>query len=67
MLLRETSQDCFFALARQRIREVLPLIYTPTVGDACRRWSALLRRPQGLYISIRDLVSLLFICPSLVQ
>jgi hypothetical protein len=57
MLLRETSQDCFFGLVQQHLAAVLPLIYTPTVGDACRQWSSLLRRPQGVYISINDLVS----------
>ena len=56
MLLRETSQDCFFGLLAQNLVEYLPLIYTPVVGDACRQWSSLLRRPQGLYISIKDLV-----------
>ena len=56
MLLRETSQDCFFGLVQQHLVDALPLIYTPIVGDACRQWSSLLRRPQGLYISINDLV-----------
>lgn len=56
MLLRDTSQDCFFGLLAQNLVEYLPSIYTPTVGNACKQWSNLLRRPQGLYISIKDLV-----------
>jgi malic enzyme len=38
----------------QHIEELLPLVYTPTIGDACLHWGALFPRPEGLYISLRD-------------
>lgn len=55
-VLREQNQDAFFGLLSQNLNQLLPVIYTPTVGDACKKWSALLQRPQGLYVSITDKV-----------
>lgn len=55
-ILREQNQDAFFGLLSQHLTELLPVIYTPTVGDACKQWSTLLQRPQGLYVSIKDKV-----------
>jgi len=34
--------------------EITPIIYTPTVGDACIQFSQIYRRPEGLYVSILD-------------
>ena len=56
-VLREHNQDAFFGLLAQNISELLPIVYTPTVGDACKNWAALLQRPQGLYVSIKDKVT----------
>ena len=56
-VLREQNQDGFFGLVAQNLNKLLPVIYTPTVGDACKKWSALLQRPQGLYVSIKDKVT----------
>lgn len=58
-ILRERNQDAFFGLLAQNINKLLPIIYTPTVGDACKNWSALLQRPQGLYVSIKDKVTII--------
>lgn len=52
--LRETNQAAFYGLLSQDLTTYLPLIYTPTVGEACQRWGQLLQRPTGLYISIKD-------------
>ncbi|CAK0735604.1 hypothetical protein CVIRNUC_000608 [Coccomyxa viridis] len=54
MGLRESSWDIFYGLLSQNIKEFLPIIYTPTVGEACQKWSSLLQRPLGLYLSLND-------------
>lgn len=54
MTLRATNEDAFFALLSAYPEEMVPLVYTPTVGDACQQWGSLILRPQGLYISLND-------------
>lgn len=54
MALRDSDVDVFLALAQQHIKEVLPLLYTPTVADACSSWSRLPRRSPCLYVSLED-------------
>ena len=41
-------------LLMQRTEEVLPFIYTPTVGEACQRYHELPLNPYGVYISLDD-------------
>ena len=50
--LRDTDEDLYFKLLRSDPSRFLPLVYTPTVGEACLKWSQIMRRPRGLYISI---------------
>lgn len=49
--LREQNQVLFYALLQSRLKEMLPIIYTPTVGEAIKRYSHLFRRPDGLFLS----------------
>ena len=49
--LREENETLFFHVASANLQEILPLIYTPTVGQACQEWSRLYLRPRGLYIT----------------
>ncbi|WP_263081485.1 NAD-dependent malic enzyme [Endozoicomonas sp. Mp262] len=49
--LQDTNETLFFALVQRHLQEMLPVIYTPIVGQACQRYSDLYRRPRGLYIS----------------
>jgi malate dehydrogenase (oxaloacetate-decarboxylating)(NADP+) len=44
----------FYRLLIDHLEELMPVVYTPTVGDACLAWSRLPARPRGLYVSRRD-------------
>ncbi|MFZ9035347.1 MAG: NAD-dependent malic enzyme [Francisellaceae bacterium] len=50
--LHETDMTMFYALARKYITEIMPLIYTPTVGEAVEKYSQIFRRNAGVFISI---------------
>lgn len=50
--LKETSAAIFYALLEQDLEALLPLVYTPTIGEACLAWGTLLPRPSGLYVSL---------------
>lgn len=52
--LRNTNVHLFYRLVVQQIKTIAPLIYTPTVGDACLQWSHNYVQPEGLYISYSD-------------
>ncbi|WP_448218730.1 NAD-dependent malic enzyme [Endozoicomonas sp. 2B-B] len=52
--LQDTNETLFYALVQRHLQEMLPIIYTPVVGQACQRYSDLYRRPRGLYISFPE-------------
>ena len=46
--LKEYNPQMFYKLCLQNMSEFTPIIYTPTVGDACLQYSHIYRRPEGL-------------------
>lgn len=52
--LRATNVHLFYRLLADNIKDITPLIYTPTVGEACLRWSEIYTQPEGLYLSYSD-------------
>ena len=53
-LLQQRSTVLFYRLIADHLSELLPIIYTPTVGLACQEWSRIYRREHGVYVSLGD-------------
>ena len=49
--IHDNNETLFFKLVQEHLAEMMPIIYTPTVGDACEQFSDIYRSSRGLFIS----------------
>ena len=65
--LQDSNEVLFHALVQHDLPRLLPLVYTPTVGDWCERFSEIWRRPRGLFLSYpnRDRIADILADPAL--
>jgi len=52
--LEDSNETLFYSLIAQHTEELLPIVYTPAVGEGCQRFSEIWRKPRGLFLSYPD-------------
>ena len=52
--LQDRNENLFYRVVMNHIEEMMPIIYTPTVGKACQEFQHIYRKPRGFYVSLHD-------------
>jgi malate dehydrogenase (oxaloacetate-decarboxylating) len=56
--LHDSNEVLFYRLVGEHVQEMLPIVYTPTVGAAIQQFSHLFRRPRGVFLNIEDVAGI---------